>query len=504
MSGRFGKAPGLAGTLCSVIALGYAAISSAEISLPSVTGPLPISAGSYPFGSAAHTWVPTDLAAVGYAEEEYLVSGTANVYDWPEPGPAVVRTPDALYTTRILVRRPTEAERFSGTVIVEMLNPSNSFDLNIGWGITQDEIMRSGHAWVGITAKPVSIVTLKAFDPERYADISFANPLPLNDPRNCENVSGDSARTTENGLIWDVHRQVASLLRSADPGNPLSYGAADGTQPVRHLIALGYSQTGGFLYTYINALHELDVAALGRPLFDAYYVAVASRPTGINQCAPRIDADDLRSVIRADVGVPIIRIMTQSDYLNTVPLPNSNTPPNLTRNYEVAGSAHATPDELYYGPAPADIEKGGRTVPAMACDEGPRSRFPNSIAFNAALRNLVAWVRDGVPPPIAEPIMVENGQPVLDEFGNVRGGVRSPYVDVPTSTWSGNSTGASFCFIAGHEVPFSRDQLRTLYADHATYVSKLTQNVFDLVRARFVTLEDGNALIHEAIQARVP
>jgi len=26
----------------------------------------------------------------------------------------------------------------------------------------------------------------------------------------------------------------------------------------------------------------------------------------------------------------------------------------------------------------------------------------------------------------------------VDEFGNVRGGVRSPYVDVPISTWSRN------------------------------------------------------------------
>ena len=54
--------------------------------LPTVVGPLPVSADSYPFGAAAHELVPEDLSKVGYVEEEYLVSGTANVYSWPAPG----------------------------------------------------------------------------------------------------------------------------------------------------------------------------------------------------------------------------------------------------------------------------------------------------------------------------------------------------------------------------------------------------------------------------------
>ncbi|MDT0271138.1 alpha/beta hydrolase domain-containing protein, partial [Streptomyces sp. DSM 44915] len=70
----------------------------------------------------------------GYVEEEFFVSGKANVYDWPAGG-AVIRTPDAPYTTRVLVRRPAAKTRFSGRVVVEMLNPSNLMDLNIGWAI---------------------------------------------------------------------------------------------------------------------------------------------------------------------------------------------------------------------------------------------------------------------------------------------------------------------------------------------------------------------------------
>jgi hypothetical protein len=37
----------------------------------------------YPFGAADHTLVPEDLSKVGYVEDEYLVSGKANVYDPP-------------------------------------------------------------------------------------------------------------------------------------------------------------------------------------------------------------------------------------------------------------------------------------------------------------------------------------------------------------------------------------------------------------------------------------
>ena len=41
--------------------------------LPHVTGPLPVTATSYPFGAADHTLVPEDLSKVGYVEDEYLV-----------------------------------------------------------------------------------------------------------------------------------------------------------------------------------------------------------------------------------------------------------------------------------------------------------------------------------------------------------------------------------------------------------------------------------------------
>jgi len=176
--------------------------------LPHVTGPLPVTATSYPFGAADHTLVPEDLSEVGYVEDEYLVSGKANVYSWTPPAAATVRTPNAPYTTRILVRRPAKASRFSGNVVVEMLNPSNRFDLNIGWAMAHRQMVRNGDAWVGITDKPIDVVALKKFDLARYGSLSFANPLALDDPTNCPNPvssvdSTTASRATEDGLAWD-------------------------------------------------------------------------------------------------------------------------------------------------------------------------------------------------------------------------------------------------------------------------------------------------------------
>lgn len=480
--------------------------ANAASNVPGVR-PLPITAESYPFGAADHTRVPTDLKAIGYVEEEFLVAGVANVYDWPGPGPAVVRTANVPYVTRILIRRPANRARFSGNVVVEMLNPSNLFDLNLGWAISGRQMARNGDAWVGITAKPVAIQTLRTFNPTRYAMLAMANPLPLSDPANCASVAADSARQTENGLVWDIHTQVGAWLRSRTPSNPLLYGSdASTTHPVQKLYAWGYSQTGSFLYTYINAVHPRVVQDDGKSMFDAYLIGVASGPTPINQCAPAIPAGDPRRMIR-NAGVPVVRVMSQSDYLSGIAArrPDADTPPDLYRNYEIAGSGHATPDELNFAAASADIEKGGRAVPPMACNEGPRSRFPNWPAFNAILRNLDVWVRTGTPPPHAEPILVVDGAPILDRFGNVIGGIRSPYVDAPTSTWFGNSTGPSFCRIAGHEVPLDRTLLQTLYKNSDEYLRAFTASASRLVVEGFLVKEDADELIASAnAQAQQP
>ena len=74
--------------------------------MPHVDGPIPVTSDSRMFMSSLDSQTPLNLPAYGYMEQEYFVSGAANVYDWDSDGAVTVRDSDAPYTTRIVVRRP--------------------------------------------------------------------------------------------------------------------------------------------------------------------------------------------------------------------------------------------------------------------------------------------------------------------------------------------------------------------------------------------------------------
>ena len=490
----------LAIAVAAMAALAGPGIAGAATPIPNVVGPIPVTATSHPFGAADQEMIPENLSKYGFVEEEYLVSGTADIYEWPAAGPAVVRTSGVPYTTRILVRRPAKRSHSSGNAVIEMLNPTNQFDLNIGWSIMREQLLRSGDTWVGITIRPIAVNALQNFDAQRYGSLSFASPYPPGDPNRCVTTGVEAG--TERGLAWDINSQVGQWIQSDAKSNPLRH-------TIDRVFGFGYSQTGGYLNTYVNAIHPLDVQRNGHPIYDGYFIAVAGGAfvglAPINSCRATPPATDPRHVT-ANVGVPVIRAMSQSDYLTgiTARRPDSDAPGDRYRHYEIAGAGHASPFELYYSAKPEDIVRAGRAVPPVACNEGPRSRFPTSVAFNAILRNLELWVRSGIGPPHADPIQVVNGQPVLDDHGNVVGGVRSPYVDVPTATWHGNATGASFCFIAGWEEPFSAEKLQALYPTHGIYVRKVARSAFELTRNRFITLPDAWEIVREAAHADVP
>ena len=99
---------------------------------PVLTGPIATKAApgdpahEYPFFSALE-----DLKANGYVEQEYFYSGTANRYETPEGATGSVIDGNHKYKTRLLVRRPIDAKKFNGTVIVEWNNVTSGHDLDI-------------------------------------------------------------------------------------------------------------------------------------------------------------------------------------------------------------------------------------------------------------------------------------------------------------------------------------------------------------------------------------
>ena len=96
---------------------------------------LEITDSSYPFNMAIHQEDPVNVAEYGYVEEEYLVSGLANVYAWKgTTGRPRIKTKDAPYCTRVIVRKPKDPASFSGSVMVELMHGGMKVDNpNIGY-----------------------------------------------------------------------------------------------------------------------------------------------------------------------------------------------------------------------------------------------------------------------------------------------------------------------------------------------------------------------------------
>jgi Alpha/beta hydrolase domain len=460
---------------------------------------VPVTTDSYPLGAADHLNVPEDLSRVGYVEEEYFVSGLANVYEWSPPGPATVRTPNAPYTTRMLVRRPAQRDRLSGNVIVEILNATNLVDLEIGWALSRDYMVRNGDVWIGFTSKPVTALALQKFNPIRYAPLSWANPLPASNPENCTVLPADSSQKTENGLLWDIFSQIAAWARSYDPIQP--------TDRALRVYGYGYSQSGLDLNTYIGAVLPLAKQENGHSIFDGFLVATSfNNPVPINQCATAPSGAGPAQIKNA--GVPIIRIASNSepvlDVVRAARRLDSDQPEDRFREYEIAGTAHASQSELYSGPNYLDILAAGAPMPPLTAGFGPRSPFHIGIFQSAGFANLDLWVRHNIPPPPGVLINFQNNAPVLDQFGNSTGGVRSPYLDVPTAQWFNASPGTGLAFLIGYFRPFDAQHLQPLYASHEDYVDKVVEDTRKLVLQRYILREDGEEIIRHARNSDVP
>src|SRR5579863_7729009 len=129
--------------LCTILV--STAVWAETVPVPKIT-PLRVTADSYPLNTASRDLQPLDLPKLGYAEDEFIVSGTANVYDWAADGSLTVKTPNAPYATRILVRRPANPARFSGHAVVELLMGARRFDWGMMSGYLRDSLIERGDA----------------------------------------------------------------------------------------------------------------------------------------------------------------------------------------------------------------------------------------------------------------------------------------------------------------------------------------------------------------------
>lgn len=388
--------------------------ASGATPVPNVTGPIPVTATSHPFLAANRLTEPMDLASMGYAEEEYFVSGSANVYDWAADGSLSVKTPNAPYATRLLVRRPVDGSRFSGNVIVELGHAPRGIDFPLMWGWSQQYILEHGDAYVLVTMSPEATRALQQFNPARYASLSWDNPNPNEacaPGGNGANANTPQTSDVEEGLRWDMISQVGALLKSTTASRPLA------DLRVEHV----YLTTQDAAHqTYIHAIQPRTTLADGRPVYDGHLTKSANRAARIRRCAAAPANGDPRNLTK-DAGVPVINVLQENDVLGRLAVrrPDSDEAGDRYRLYEVPGTAHSGDAPYRWSTATMDdhMAVGGQVVTrrfsaaiapytlATPLNEPGRCQPTEIVSgqpllsniFHSSFANLDRWVREGRP-----------------------------------------------------------------------------------------------------------
>ena len=117
-------------------------------------------------------------------------------------------------------------------------------------------------------------------------------------------------------------------------------------------------------------------------------------------------------------------------------------------------------------------------------------------AMQAALAALDQWVRTGKAPPKGVRLATNATTPatmVLDANGNATGGVRSPWMDAPTSKLSGlGQSGGGFAVLFGTTELFDKAKLAQLYpGGKADYLKQVDASISREVKGGFMLKSDA-------------
>ncbi|WP_396230830.1 alpha/beta hydrolase domain-containing protein [Frankia sp. EI5c] len=420
---------------------------------------------------------PADLEPAGYVQHEYAAVGTATSYRaagelTPDGRWTFATDTTAPYRTRVLVRRPAAADRFSGTVIVEWLNVSGGVDADPEWTTLQEEITRRGDVWVGVSAQRIGVLGgpvlvtapggegvsgrgLRALDPARYGSLSHP---------------GD-------GYSFDIYTQVARAVGA---------GAGLGGAKPSVVVAAGESQSAAALVTYYNGVQPLTRE------FDGFFVhsrGSAGLPlvTGDQPADLAGALQGTPTIFRTDLDAPVLNPQTESDLLGVLNSYKARQPDgDRFRLWEVAGTAHA------------DAHLLGPNASAMNCGV-PVNDGPMHVVGKAGLRALKTWITTGRAPEVAPRIEVTaGGTPAIrrDSDGIAVGGIRTPPVDVPTAVLTGEPgpDASIICLLLGSTKPLPAARLAALYSDRDVYQQRYDAAVEHTVSAGYALADDRAAL----------
>ena len=417
----------------------------------------------------------------------------------------------------MIVRRPPP-ERFSGTVIVEWFNVS-AIEASPDWAYLSEEIGRAGHAYVGVSAQAQGVNggdTLLEVDVDAEAAADAGASTDTSGLRNIDPARYGTLDHPGDEYAFDIYSQVGRAI-AEQPDVVLG-----GLEPTQ-VIAVGESQSAGFLSTVANAVHPLD------PVYDGFLVhSRGANPAPLDGEYRRNSGDDGDEAdstdegaeftegavrIRTDLDEPVFIVETETD-LTLLGYSNARQDDtDLVRTWEIAGTAHSDAHMLrsMIG-GPRDPLSGG----LLGCTE-PINIGPHHEVAQAALHHLVGWVAGGDAPPGAERIELDEsgtGDEVAiarDESQLALGGVRTPLVDVPVAAPTGDPAGGQgiddlaggdrdICVLFGTTIPFDQAALVDRYGTFDAYLQQFTDSAARAVAAGFLLQGDADQLVAEAQQ----
>jgi hypothetical protein len=364
------------------------------------------------------------------------------------------------YKTRIVIRQPSENSKFSGLVLAESMHPSGNPWM---FHFTHTYSMTEGH--IGLEILTSATQGFADFNPERYKDLAVAN-----------------------GQAGEIIAQVGALLKSPRADNPLA------GLPIRKMILTGSSASAGVVVNYLPT-HMVQRLADLKPIYDGFM--------------PTSNGANLRMV-----DVPMIQVPTMREVFegNGPTRRDGDVPGNQFRIYEFAGMAHIdSRDAVAYYPDPCKL---------------PISRFPLAAYMSVALNHLWQWLDKGTAPPHADRYYVDFNTEsdgsllALDEYGNVKGGIRNPYVDVPAAKFGVPNSGAEppiknphpfiaargeaaqnqLCGLANYQINLAPAQLKMLYKDKKTYQTRVQQRYDELMKAGWALPVYRSVVLADAAQ----
>ena len=520
---------GCLAALASITTAGGSVAVAAEpgnssVSVPSVQGPIePASQISF-LGSSLFP-----LAPLGYEQNEYFLSGTADTYtskaSLTKSGQWNVSVATkAPYTTRVVVYRPIDPKRFNGTVVVEWLNVTGGIDAAAAWLQAHTQMIRDGVAYVGVDAQAGGI------NGEAGSLASSAEPggggLKGTDPARYDvlNHPGDS-------YSYSIFQQAGNAVH-ADAATILG-----GLVPM-HVLALGESQSAFRLVTYIDALQQQSPG-----IYDAYFVySRGGDGSALSQSPQQTVNTPTPTYIRTDLHVPVFLFETETDLLGLGYVTARQPATNEIREWEVAGASHDDSYGLLYsrndtGTGGADtsafqsmLTPSTDPIPGIVSCTKPINADSHTYELRAAMQAVNRWMATGTPPPQSPRLDVALGNKhfVTNALGEAEGGIRTPQVTAPVAVLSGlgqpglpgtttatttttiqsrsSSTSLSageICGIFGTTYPFSANKLAALYPTHEAFVGKWDAATAALVKEGYLLPVDAATLDRVAAQSNV-